>query len=107
VITDGAVRVLASDQVRAVVAHERAHLTGHHERLIGVATVLDRGLGRIAPIFGRARREVTALVEIIADEAGLDLCDGPRLAAALVALAWPPVRPWRPVAAAWSIASSG
>jgi Zn-dependent protease with chaperone function len=87
VVTDGAVRVLESDQIRAVVAHERAHLAGRHDRLVGLATVLDRGLGWIAPVFRRARREIAALVEIIADDAALKQCAGPQLAAALVALA--------------------
>jgi bla regulator protein blaR1 len=87
VLTDGAVRALAADQVDAVLAHERAHLAGHHARLIGVATVLDNGLGRIAPVFSRAAREITALVEMIADDEAVRLCPAPRVVQALVTLA--------------------
>jgi Zn-dependent protease with chaperone function len=87
VMTDGALRALASDQVDAVVAHERAHLAGHHARLIGLATVLHHGLGRTAPVFSRARQEVAALVEMIADDAAVRLCPAPRVAQALVTLA--------------------
>jgi Zn-dependent protease with chaperone function len=87
VMTDGAARVLASDQFEAVVAHERAHLAGHHARLVGLATVLNDGLGRIAPVFSRAAREVTALVEMIADDAAVQHCPAPRVAEALVTLA--------------------
>lgn len=87
VMTDGALRALASDQVDAVVAHERAHLAGHHARLIGLATVLHRGLGRTAPVFSRATQEVAALVEMIADDAAVRLCPAPRVAQALVTLA--------------------
>ncbi len=87
VLTDSAVRVLEADQIEAVVAHERAHLAGHHARLVGLATVLEHGLGWFAPVFRRATRDVTALVEIVADEAAVRQCSGPRVAAALVALA--------------------
>jgi Zn-dependent protease with chaperone function len=87
VMTDSAVRALESDQVQAVVAHERAHLAGHHARLVGLATVLRNGLGWTAPVFGRATQEVTALVEMIADDAAVQLCSAPRVAQALVTLA--------------------
>jgi Zn-dependent protease with chaperone function len=87
VMTDGAIRALDADQVDAVVAHERAHLTGRHARLVGVAVVLNHGLGRIAPVFSRAAHEVAALVEMIADDAAVRLCPAPRVAQALVTLA--------------------
>jgi Zn-dependent protease with chaperone function len=87
VVTDSAVRFLGPDQVEAIVAHERAHLEGHHARLVGVATVLSDGLRWLAPVFGRATREVAALVEMIADDAAAAMCPAPRVVQALMTLA--------------------
>jgi hypothetical protein len=90
VMTDSAIEALGSDQVAAVVAHERAHLAGRHSALVGVATVLQRAFGRLAPVFRHATRETAALVEMVADDAAVAMCPGPRVAEALVTLAQGP-----------------
>jgi Zn-dependent protease with chaperone function len=87
ILTEGAMRALEPDQLDAVLAHERAHLTGRHAVLVGVATVLERAFGSLAPVFGRSRREVAALVEMIADDAAARACPRRRVAEALLILA--------------------
>jgi Zn-dependent protease with chaperone function len=87
VLTEGAVRALGPDQIRGVVAHERAHLNGRHATLIAVATVLRTSMGWLAPVFRRAPREVAALTEMSADDAAAAICPPVLLVEALVALA--------------------
>ena len=87
VMTDSAVRALSPEQVEAVVAHERAHLVGRHSLLVDIATVLQRALGLIAPVFRCAANETAALVEMIADEAAVAKCPAPSVADALFTLA--------------------
>jgi Zn-dependent protease with chaperone function len=87
VVTEGALAALRPDQLYAVVAHERAHLAGRHAFLVGVATVLERAFGLLAPVFGRSRREIAALVEMIADDAAVRACPRSRVAEALLILA--------------------
>ncbi len=87
IVTDSAMRALEPDQVDAVLAHERAHLTGRHALLVGTATVLERTFGALAPVFGRSRREVATLVEMIADDAAARACPASRVAEAVLILA--------------------
>jgi Zn-dependent protease with chaperone function len=90
VMTDSAIEALGPDQVAAVVAHERAHLSGRHSVPVGMAAVLQGAFGRLAPVFRRASRETAALVEMVADDAAVAMCPGPRVAEALVTLAHGP-----------------
>jgi len=87
IVTDSAMRALEPDQLDAVLAHERAHLTGRHALLVGTAAVLERTFGTVAPVFGHSRREVVALVEMIADDAAARACPAPRVAEAVLNLA--------------------
>ncbi|MEU6248205.1 M56 family metallopeptidase [Glycomyces sp. NPDC047010] len=67
VLTSGAVAVLDDAQLRAVVAHERAHLTGGHHRIAGIARALGSGFG-VLPLFSRLSERVAHLVELAADD---------------------------------------
>lgn len=68
VVTTGAIAALSGDELAAVLAHERAHLDGHH---LKIATAL-RGLALAFPRLGlmtRAAADVGRLLEMCADDA--------------------------------------
>ena len=86
VLTTGAVAALNPGQLDAVLAHERAHLAGHHHRLLAVARICRQVLPFL-PLMQYADAQVARLVELHADDAAKRV-RGPRpLATALVALA--------------------
>jgi len=67
VVTSAAVAALDDEELRAVLAHERAHLDGHHPRVV---TTL-RGLALVFPwlaLFTRGAAEVSRLLEMCADD---------------------------------------
>ena len=86
VVTSGALAVLDPPQLRAVLAHERAHLAhGHH----ALATV-TRGLAAAfpgVPLFTRGAAEVARLAEMSADDTAVRTSGRPALVAALIAIA--------------------
>jgi len=86
ILTTGALDALNPAQLTAVLAHERAHLTGHHHRLRGLASI-----GRMAfpflPLMRDADLQVARLVEMHADDAAARASDPRSLATALVVLA--------------------
>jgi Zn-dependent protease with chaperone function len=86
VVTSGALAVLDPPQLRAVLAHEGAHLAhGHH----ALATV-TRGLAAAfpgIPLFTRGAAEVARLTEMAADDTAARASGRPALAAALIAIA--------------------
>ncbi|MFI6316426.1 M56 family metallopeptidase [Nonomuraea sp. NPDC050556] len=86
VITTGALRSLAPEQVAAVLAHERAHLRGRHHLVLAGAETLRRAFPRV-PLFERARVEVARLVELEADDVAARRHPRIHIAAALVGLA--------------------
>ncbi|MEU4238562.1 M56 family metallopeptidase [Actinoplanes sp. NPDC026619] len=63
-LTTGMLKVLDADERRAVLAHERAHLTHRHH----VAVLLAGGAAAVNPLLRPARDAVTYLVERWADE---------------------------------------
>lgn len=85
VVTSTAVEALTDRQLAAVLAHERAHLAGHHHLLVA----LSRGLARAFPrvrLFAAGARQIARLVELCADDAAARRT-GPRpVAEALLAL---------------------
>lgn len=86
VVTAGAVRLLDPAQLAAVLAHERAHLSGRHHAV----TLLVRALAAVfpgVPLLCRAPGEVARLLEMAADDAALRRSDRPVLITALVAIA--------------------
>lgn len=68
VVTTAAVAALEARELAAVLAHERAHLDGHHPRIV---TAL-RGLALVFPrlaLMTRGAEEVSRLLEMCADDA--------------------------------------
>ncbi|GAA2650621.1 M56 family metallopeptidase [Paractinoplanes durhamensis] len=63
-LTTGMLKVLDADERRAVLAHERAHLTHRHH----VAVLLASAAASVNPLLRPARDAVTYLVERWADE---------------------------------------
>jgi Zn-dependent protease with chaperone function len=86
ILTTGAVRALAPGQLEAVLAHERAHLTWHHHRLVAMARISRRALPFL-PLMRHAEAQVERLVELHADDAATQVRDPDSLATALVVLA--------------------
>ncbi|SEH03819.1 Peptidase family M48 [Nonomuraea solani] len=86
VITTGALRSLAPEQVAAVLAHEQAHLRGRHHLVLATAEALARAFPRL-PLFDQARVEVARLIELLADDVAARRHQRIHLAAALVGLA--------------------
>jgi Zn-dependent protease with chaperone function len=68
VLTTGAIGALDEGQLRAVLAHERAHLRGRHHLLVTLAGALGEAFPRV-PAFRTAREQVTRLAELRADDA--------------------------------------
>jgi Zn-dependent protease with chaperone function len=67
VFSAGLVQLLDPDQLRAVVAHERAHVAQRHDLLLIAFRAWHLSLPWF-PIAYRAEREVGALVEMLADD---------------------------------------
>jgi len=86
ILTTGAVQALDPDQLDAVLAHERAHLAGHHHRLRAMARIARQVLPFL-PLMRDADVQVARLVELHADDAATRARDPGALAAALVVLA--------------------
>ncbi|WP_238006399.1 M48 family metalloprotease [Dactylosporangium sp. AC04546] len=63
VVTSGALRKLSADELRAVMAHERAHGSGRHYWMLRAARMLHRAFPRV-PLFRLAEDQVYRLVEL-------------------------------------------
>ncbi len=86
VLTTGALAALDPAQLDAVLAHERAHLAGHHHALLAAARIARQVLPFL-PLMQDADAQVARLAEMHADDAATRARDPGTLAAALVALA--------------------
>ncbi len=86
ILTTGAVQALNPGELDAVLAHERAHLAGHHHRLLALARIGRKVLPFI-PLMRDAEEQVGRLVELHADDAARRAHDPRLLATALVVLA--------------------
>jgi Zn-dependent protease with chaperone function len=86
ILTTGALQALDPDQLDAVLAHERAHLAGHHHRLLAMARI-GRHVLPFMPLMQEADAQVARLVELHADDAATRGRDPGPLATALVILA--------------------
>ena len=86
VVSAGTLARLSPGQLHAVLAHERAHLRGHHHLMLAAAAALARAFPAI-PLLARAPAELAVLAEITADTAAARRHDPADLAAALVTLA--------------------
>src|ERR1700689_4805983 len=86
ILTTGAMQALDPGQLDAVLAHERAHLTGRHHRLLAMARI-GREVLPFLPLMRDAEEQVARLVELHADDAATRGRDPRQLATALVVLA--------------------
>lgn len=86
VVTRGAVEALTPGQMRAVMAHERAHLRGRHHLLVAWVRLLDDAFPRV-PLLRAAARQVPVLVEWAADDRAARAVGVPPLVHALGAMA--------------------
>jgi Zn-dependent protease with chaperone function len=86
VITTSALSRLSPGQLRAVLAHERAHLRGHHHLMLAAAAALARAFPAM-PLLARASAELAVLAEMTADDHAARRHGAADLAAALVTLA--------------------
>lgn len=89
VLTSTALQALDPDELRAVLAHERAHIAHRHHRLLTIASVLSTALPMV-PLLQEAPAELGRLVEMHADDVATEQHDPTLLAQALVVLATAP-----------------
>ncbi len=68
VVTSAAVAALDENQLGAVVAHERAHLAGHHPHIVAALRGLAGAFPRIA-LMTEGAEQVSQLLEMCADDA--------------------------------------
>ena len=86
VLSSGTLAVLTGEEVRAVIAHERAHLRARHDLVLDTFTALHQAF----PFFVRSSipaQQCRLLVELLADDAARRQTGPLPLARALVALA--------------------
>jgi len=88
VITRGALAALGEAQLAAVLAHERAHLTGRHHVLLAVTGALARILPG-ARLFTDGAAAIARLTEMSADDAAARCHGGATVVEALLALTAP------------------
>ncbi len=86
VLTSATLSSLDGPQLRAVLAHEREHLRGHHHLLVALAEAA-RDAFPFVPAFVAAFEEITRLVEMRADQRAVEATDELTLASALLRLA--------------------
>jgi Peptidase family M48 len=93
VLTTGALTRLDDRQLDAVLAHERAHLSGRHHLMVTLAAALKHALPPVR-FFAVAAQQVSDLVEVAADDAATRRASRLTLAAALLAVATADAPAW-------------
>ncbi|MFJ6793248.1 M56 family metallopeptidase [Streptomyces sp. NPDC091268] len=86
VVTTGAMDILSTDQLRAALRHERAHIAGRHHVVIGAVDAFRR-VFRGLPLARQAGSQVPLLLEMTADDRALRHCPRDVLATALYSMA--------------------
>ncbi|MGA5215279.1 M56 family metallopeptidase [Streptomyces cinereoruber] len=86
VVSDSAVRLLAEEQLGAVLEHERAHVSGRHHVPIAAVEAFASVFPWI-PLARRAREQTAVLLEMIADDRALRSHSHETLASALYEMA--------------------
>ena len=107
VLSRGLLRLLDADQLRGVVAHERAHLRQQHHLVLLAFKSWHSALPWF-PIANRAETAVALLVEMLADDQARQVVDDRTLATAIALVGTAPIdgagasstRPGGPAAAA-------
>ena len=85
VITTTAVTRLSPEELVAVLAHERAHLRGHHHLILAWSHAIGRGY-RFLPGVAAMAKKADSLVEMVADDHAVSASSPPVLASALLRL---------------------
>ncbi|ADJ45297.1 peptidase M48 [Amycolatopsis mediterranei S699] len=85
VASDGLAAHLTKRELGAVLAHERAHVLGHHHLFTSCAEVLGRTL-RFVPLMRELPAATRLLVELAADQAAAAQCGRGPLRSALVSI---------------------
>ncbi|WP_433872543.1 M56 family metallopeptidase [Saccharopolyspora sp. CA-218241] len=85
IVATTGVRHLAPEAREAVLAHERAHLSGRHHALVRLVTALAKALPFV-PLFRAAHPAVRVLVELAADAGAARHCGASSVCAALRAV---------------------
>lgn len=85
VVTTAALAALDGTQLAAVVAHERAHLDGHHAYVVAAVRGLAAALPRVR-LFADAAVQICSLLEMCADDAAVRRHGHQPLLAGLLAL---------------------
>jgi hypothetical protein len=85
VLTSGVVEILSPDQLSAVLAHEEAHRSAHHHRLLAAAALAARALPEL-PFMAKLPHDVRRLVEMHADDLAAEGHDPDDLASAMVTM---------------------
>ncbi|MGW9398139.1 M56 family metallopeptidase [Streptomyces sp. NPDC055642] len=70
VVTEGAIKTLSGEQLRAVLAHERAHITGRHHLCYAAAEAFAHAFPKL-PLARHAREQTALLLEMAADDQAL------------------------------------
>lgn len=86
VVSSGARSVLSARQLKAVIAHEREHLDGHHHLLLTAVHSLARFVPQLQ-LFRRLGTEVGRLLEMRADDVAARRHGRRTVAAAITAMA--------------------
>ena len=86
VVSAGALAALTPEQIRAVLAHERAHLRCRHHAMLTLTRALALAFPRV-PLLAQAAAQLGVLAEMAADDAAVRGHRRDDLAAALVILA--------------------
>ena len=88
VITSAALTTLGHRELAAVLAHENAHITGHHHQLLMVLRAMAANLPRL-PLFHIGAESVAALLEMCADDTAARRIGARPLLGGLMTLAGP------------------
>lgn len=86
VITQGAQQRLSKNELTAVLAHERAHLQGHHHVFMSIVRGLRRFLPMV-PLFRAAPVQVGRLLEMCADDRAAATVGSRTVATAMLTMA--------------------
>lgn len=86
VLSDGAIKALAHDEIAAIITHERAHLRARHDLVLEMFTAMHAAFPRFVRS-ASALDAVRLLVELLADDAAVRTAGPTPLARALVACA--------------------
>jgi Zn-dependent protease with chaperone function len=89
VVTTAALDILAPHELDAVLAHEQAHIDGHHHRILVTLRALAASMPKL-PLFAKSSSAVARLLEMCADDVAVRRCGIDALLSGLANLAGHP-----------------